>query len=368
MGDCRYCGRPAGFLRRTHRACRDAYKKGRHQITVMAAKAAGQPDFNEAALMDDIATIARDSFIGEVDVRAAIANGWHQAVQESLVDGVITRAEETRLRVFRERLALKAEEVGGAATQLREAVRDRLTNDARWAALTLDGGTRLDQFAAALADSPVSSDERRALAVQGWETAVASAIEDGVLSLDEEHALVRYLHHFDLSPQDVNANGAHYSMIQSAVIREVAEGFIPDRLGPVDVPFNLMKSEQLVWLIADVDYLEIRVRRERRGTSHGLSIRIAKGVYYRPGVFRSKPIEWEETVHADTGLLGITSKHIYFHGSRKRFRIRYDRIVSFDPYDDGIGIMRDAQTAKPQTFRTGDGWFIYNLVTNLARR
>ena len=41
--------------------------------------------------------------------------------------------------------------------------------------------------------------------------------------------------------------------------------------------------------------------------------------------------------------------------------------MSFDPYDDGFGIMRDAQTAKLQTFRTGDGWFPYNLVTNLAQ-
>ena len=51
-------------------------------------------------------------------------------------------------------------------------------------------------------------------------------------------------------------------------------------------------------------------------------------------------------------------------GSRKRFRVRYDRTVSFDPYDDGFGIMRDAQTAKPQTFITGDGWFVYNLAVN----
>ena len=41
--------------------------------------------------------------------------------------------------------------------------------------------------------------------------------------------------------------------------------------------------------------------------------------------------------------------------------------VSVNPCADGIGVMRDAQTAKPQTFRTGDGWFIYNLVTNLAQ-
>ena len=59
----------------------------------------------------------------------------------------------------------------------------------------------------------------------------------------------------------------------------------------------------------------------------------------------------------DTGLLGLTTKHVYFAGSRKKFRVRYDRIVSLDPYEDGFGIIWDAQAAKPQTFRTGDGWF-----------
>ena len=30
--------------------------------------------------------------------------------------------------------------------------------------------------------------------------------------------------------------------------------------------------------------------------------------------------------------------------------------------------MRDAQTARPQTLRTGDGWCPYNLAANLAQR
>ena len=29
--------------------------------------------------------------------------------------------------------------------------------------------------------------------------------------------------------------------------------------------------------------------------------------------------------------------------------------------------MRDAQTAKPQAFRTGDGWFAFNLAVNPAQ-
>ena len=89
-----------------------------------------------------------------------------------------------------------------------------------------------------------------------------------------------------------------------------------------------MKSEQLLWVIQDVDYLETMVRRERRGASHGVSIRVARGLYYSRRQFRSRPIEWEETVHADTGMLGLTTRHIHFAGIRKRFRIRYDRIVS----------------------------------------
>ena len=29
--------------------------------------------------------------------------------------------------------------------------------------------------------------------------------------------------------------------------------------------------------------------------------------------------------------------------------------------------MKDTQTAKPQVFRTGDGWFYYNRTKNLSQ-
>ena len=51
----------------------------------------------------------------------------------------------------------------------------------------------------------------------------------------------------------------------------------------------------------DVDYIETVVRRERRGSSHGLRVRIAGGLYYRPSAFRSRVIEREKAVH-QTGL------------------------------------------------------------------
>ena len=371
MGDCKYCGGKAGFLRRSHKDCDNTYRAGRQQMVSMVAEAAGRPDFNESSLLDNLSIIAGQSYVDADDVRAVLAEGWRQAVQDSLSDGILTQEEEARLREFREQLAIETDDRAGedASEQLDRAAHARLMTHGRLAAISTTGVENyLETLDAAMNDAGLSGSERRRLLVQAWEAAVETSLEDGVLSLDEENSLIGYLDRFDLEQRDVNANGAFHNMIQSAVIREAAEGIIPDRLGDIgSVPFNLMKSEQLVWVIDAVDYYEVKTRRERRGTSHGLSIRVAKGLYYRPSTFRSRPIEWEETVHEDTGMLGVTSKHIYFHGSRKRFRIRYDRIVSFEPYEDGIGVMRDAQTAKPQTFRTGDGWFIYNLVTNLAQ-
>ena len=369
MGTCRYCGQNAGFLQKQHGQCRDLHAAGMQEMTQLAAQAAGTSSFNETAIRSTLRAIADRARATPDEISGAIAAGWTQGVKHAMSDGILTQEEETNLRYFRDRMANQdLPSVITGSTTLDRASADRITAEARRVALGHGGGGTLQELENTLRRTSMSNTHRRQLLVRAWETAVEGAIEDGVISLDEENALSRYLDHFGLTTQDVNLNGAHTSVVQAAVIRDVTQGIVPQRQTITGrIPFNLMKSETLVWVIQGVDYLETVVRRERRGSSHGLSVRVARGVYYRPSTFRSRPIEWEETVHADTGLLGLTTKHIYFSGTRKKFRVRYDRIVSFDPYDDGFGIMRDAQTAKPQTFRTGDGWFPYNLAVNLSQ-
>ena len=359
-------------------------RAARDRLSQEAQEAALAPAADAGSQLAALETALQGSELSPEDQRKLLARAWTDAVDDALADGAISLADENALLGYLRHFSLEQSEVSrkGAYKKVASAGWDRLLQQARRAAIDPAGSSgngssgkgsagHLTALDRALRESnlELSGEERRKLLVQGWEAAVEGSLEDGVLTLDEENALICYLRHFGLSQYSVNDNGAHTSMIQAAVIREAAEGIIPDRLGDIGrVPFNLMKSEKLVWVFDGVDYYEVRTRRERRGTSHGASIRIAKGLYYRPSTFSSRTEEWEETARMDTGLLGVTSKHLYFHGPRKRFRIRYDRIVSFDPYKDGIGVMRDAQTAKPQTFKTGDGWFIYNLVTNLAQQ
>ena len=369
-GTCPFCNQKAGILSREHPECRRTYRAGWNEMVQLAAQAAASHTFDEKTLRLSLAEIARRSYGDGTTVNQALEQGWKQGVDHSMADGIVSQAEEARLREFRDRLALDPSAADtSAATQLERASTDRLTLDARLAAIaTDDPDTHLNELAQSLRDSGLPDGRQTALLVRAWEAAVEGALEDGLLTLDEESALHRYLHHFEVAPEQVDGSGVLTSMIKSAVIRDITEGIVPQRQNTQGrVPFNLMKSEQLVWVIEGVDYLETVVRRENRGSSHGLSIRVARGVYYRPGTFRSRTVEWEETVHQDTGLLGFTTKHIYFSGEKKKFRVRYDRIVDFEPFSDGFEIMRDAQTAKPQAFKTGDGWFAYNLAVNLAQ-
>lgn len=214
----------------------------------------------------------------------------------------------------------------------------------------------------------IDKDTLNSLVASGWERAVNIAFDDDLLSEEEESALSELKEHFSLPQQILDRNGAYSKLVKGAVLRDIMNGNLPERM-KIDggLPFNLQKSEKVVWVFQGVNYYEEKTRTRYVGGSQGVSVRIAKGLYYRTGAFKGERVQTSETVHADTGLLGVTNKHIYFAGPSKRFRIAYNKIVTFEPFSDGIGVQRDAQTAKPQSFQTGDGWFTYNLITNLAQ-
>ena len=203
--------------------------------------------------------------------------------------------------------------------------------------------------------------------IQGWDSAVERFLDDHVITESEERRLNAFAKRFGLSKRELNGNGAYTRLVQAAVLRGLQNG-IGEPIETFDgfVHFNLLKSESLYWVFDDVDYHEERIKIEREGRFHSVNIRVAKGLYYTIGQSKSRPVERRVTERMDNGMLGVTNKHIYFSGDHKKFRLRYDKIVTFDPTPDGIVVMRDALSAKPQIFQTGDSWFVYNLMTTLA--
>ncbi len=365
MGNCRLCGEKVGFLRRVHGDCDSIRANGLQEMTEMAARAVLARGTREAQLRSDLLEISQRSYVGPDSIDAVIAEAWHRAVGDSFSDGVLTVEEEARLLEFRNRFAINGSEVDKSLAALEKGARDRVMLDARLLALTpSDSYNHLDELQSSVRALSLPPEEARQLLIRAWVAAVEGSMEDGILTQAEENALFRYMAYFNFSRDDVE--DAHRDLVRAAVIRDLMNGEITYRLNVTDHPFNLQKSEKLVWAFRGVEYIETTTKRERRGTSHGVSIRVARGLYYRPSAFKSRVHEWDENVHVDTGILGVTPKHLYFSGPRKSFRVRYDKIVAYDAFSDGIGFTQDAANAKPKKFVTGDGWFIYNLVTNLS--
>ena len=365
MGNCRLCGEKAGFLRRLHSQCDSIRANGLQEMSELAARAVSAPGIRETQLRSDLLDVAQRSYVHPDSIDAVIAEAWHRAVGDSFSDGTLTVQEEARLLEFRNRFAIDGDRVDTSLAALEKGARDRVMLNARLLALTAsDTYSHLDELQSSVRALRLPPDETKQLLVQAWVAAVEGSTEDGVLTQAEENALFKYMAYFNLTRDDME--DAHRDLVRAAVIRDLMNGEITYRLNVTDHPFNLQKNEKLVWAFRGVEYIETKTKRERRGTSHGLSIRVARGLYYRPSTFKSRVHEWDENVHVDTGILGVTPKHLYFSGPRKSFRVRYDKIVAYDPFSDGIGFTQDAINAKPKKFVTGDGWFIYNLVTNLS--
>lgn len=276
MGDCRYCGKPAGLLRSVHKECQAKHESGKAEIISLVKAAA-----HDKSAISSLKTNA-----------------------EKIAEGHLIRTSEVP-----------------------------------------------------------------AIVIEGYERAVAGAFEDGILTEEEDSNLDEIQKHFGFDQDDLDKNGAYTKLVKGDVLRELLNGKIPQKvhIEGGNLPFNLQKDEKLVWVFLDVQYYEQKTSRHYEGGSSGVSIRVVKGLYFRTSGFKAHPVDTTENVHVGTGILAVTNKHLYFAGAAKSFRIPFNKIISFVPFVDGIGIQRDATTAKPQSFITGDGWFTYNLVMNLSK-
>ena len=86
--------------------------------------------------------------------------------------------------------------------------------EARLAAISVhDGDRHLQELMDAIRQAGLDPDETNRLLIRAWEAAVEGALEDGLVSLDEESALAKYTSHFSLTQQDLDRNGVQTSLV-----------------------------------------------------------------------------------------------------------------------------------------------------------
>ena len=225
-----------------------------------------------------------------------------------------------------------------------------------------------DQLKELAKESYLSESEFQDLISESYSNVLDQYLDDGVLSKEEEDKLESFMQKSNLSQEVFDKNDSLSKTVRASILRDLLNGDeITNRLKVNgNLPFKFQKSENLIWLFQNVELFEQRIKTTYKSGSQGVSFRIAKGVYYRTNSFKGHPVKTTKIVPIATGIVALSEKHIYFASPIKNFRINYNKIITIDPYSDGIGITKDGVTAKPQVFKNVDGWFCYNFIKNIS--
>ncbi len=213
----------------------------------------------------------------------------------------------------------------------------------------------------------ISPDEMHAAYCEVFDAAIEQYLEDGIIDQEEERTVARYMQYTGLSQQALNANKSLEKVVQSKVLKDLLNGQVPAPRITIqgNFPFMLSKSEHLLWLFRDVTLMMQKVRRETVGRTRGVSVRICRGVYYRTGGFKGTPVETTYMQRIGTGTVCLTDKNLYFHCPEKSLKIPFTKILSLDPYSNGLGLQKDGTNDKPMFFENLNSWFCYNAISNL---
>ena len=110
MGNCIFCGKPAGFLRRRHRECQDKYNRTWQAMLNRAKEAAlglGQLD----DLNQQLSVLAQKGYVPQSKVNEVLMLGWEEAVSHFLEDGNLDAEEEKSLSEYVEFFGLTQDEL-----------------------------------------------------------------------------------------------------------------------------------------------------------------------------------------------------------------------------------------------------------------
>ncbi|MCK9581061.1 MAG: Atg14 domain-containing protein [Methanoregula sp.] len=108
----------------------------------------------------------------------------------------------------------------------------------------------------------------------------------------------------------------------------------------------ILKKNEEIKFVVQAKLKEPRiVKLGYEGGSHGVSIRLMKGVSYRVGAHRGHIRKEEQLVDTSSGYFMITNKRILLHPfpGRKSVSIPLEKMLSYNCFENGIEIYKDGR-------------------------
>jgi hypothetical protein len=214
-------------------------------------------------------------------------------------------------------------------------------------------------------DARLDNGALRAKIISGLGIAVDTALGNIDLSHGEMERLQGIVEAFDLGDRAFDEAGKREQLVKALVLKDLLEGRASTRLRVMDpLPIALKHGETLQWLFQGVALNEPKALTSYIGGSHGVSVRLAKGLSYRVGAYKGQRVEHTKIVRVGTGNLCVTTRAVYFLSGANSKKTPLSGLVSVNAYDDGIIVT--PSRGKPQIFLMSDPMFAANLILKVA--
>lgn len=360
MGTCKYCGQSAGFFSHTHKECEEKHERG----------------------LKGMSDVMRRFFSGSISADELKAKLQKNRLPYFLTDEDVASVAISSLKYFGENL--KRPYPSDTLPRIKSFL-DAIAipyakmnehGDMDALGLKLFQGYVVDFFAKGVplsqisisTDSvtsvlPLSQQKKMEAYYNVLNKAADKFMADGWLSDSEHRKIEAYTSSLGLSLCSLPARYQNDSIArigQAIVLKDLQRGVLPQK--PLTVPVMLGRGERALWVYDNVSMFQEKITREYVGGNRGMSFRICKGVTYRTGSFKGRPVERSHMDNVGVGSLVITNKHFFFHCPTASVRIPYSKLIGVTPYSDGLEIHKEEAKPKRTVFQGFDSWFVMNVL------
>ena len=360
MGTCRHCGNKAGIFSSAHTECQNKYEHG-----VATFTSSLRSYFFGTGTVNDIhrtkQSLKSTAYLKDDDVcnlSMNVIGDYTEKLKMPFTPDVVNKMDS-----FLNAIGLSYSTINATG------VIDRFTKK-------IMGGYMVDYFLNKVTLSqaqqncrnllqlfPMSAEEIRNAYLAVLDKAAKNYLKNGFLSPSDKAKIDDYVTGLGLQVNNLPVQFQNSDIVkisQSMILDNLKKGIVPSV--NVNLPIVLSRGESLLWVYNDAELLMEKIEREWVGRNHGVSIRIIRGVYYRVGQSKGKPVEHSHMQSHGRGCFIVTTKNLIFYSQQKTIKVPYTKLVGITPYSDGVEIHKD--NSKRIVIKDVDPWFIMNYIQN----
>lgn len=204
----------------------------------------------------------------------------------------------------------------------------------------------MDELDAKKVELGLTDEDVKGMKADVFAAAFTATKSDAQVTKEEEGELLSIQKYLGLADTDIQHNKKELARLR--LLNEIQQGNMPV-LPPVS---NLVtqKGEKVYWVEPVILAEEKVIRKSYQGGSHGVSLRLMKGVSYRVGSSRGHLVSETGIVAVSEGEMIITSKRVVFRGDKKSFATKLDNILDTQLFTNGFQFSENNKT-KPRLLK-----------------